>query len=265
MIRRGKILRDTNSGPGLLVVDGTQLPFTLEGTWRSEMPPRAGMVVDVEVDRERVVGVSAVPESQLAREQAEVALAAARERGGAIAGAMVARFGAPTLAAAAALIVGWLCLSAASISTPIGSIDLTFWDVLAVVNSGGAMGLMQRLQGGGGGAGIYGVLAVAAIAGPFLHEVWKDRRAHLGALLPLALMLFIAWKTLGAGPAIEDAEAAGALGAQGAEFVEEMQRAAREEMRKAISIGLGAYLSAAAAIYFAVTGARRFLAASRAA
>lgn len=39
---RGKILRDTNAGPGLIFLDGRQLQFTLEEHWRSSTPPKVG-------------------------------------------------------------------------------------------------------------------------------------------------------------------------------------------------------------------------------
>jgi len=75
MQKRGRILRDPLSGPGLLMVEGQQYPFSLEGIWRSEAPPTTGMVVDVEFDASsQITAVSAVAESQLAKEQAEVAL-----------------------------------------------------------------------------------------------------------------------------------------------------------------------------------------------
>ncbi len=50
MQKRGRILRDPISGPGLLMVDGQQYPFSLEGVWKSEVPPASGMVVDVNFD-----------------------------------------------------------------------------------------------------------------------------------------------------------------------------------------------------------------------
>ena len=70
MQKRGRILRDPISGPGLLMVEGQQYPFSLEGVWRSEAPPTTGMVVDVEFDSgSRVVAVTAVAESQIAKER----------------------------------------------------------------------------------------------------------------------------------------------------------------------------------------------------
>jgi hypothetical protein len=52
MKKRGRILKDTNSGPGLLSAEGVQYSFTLEGMWRSDYPPRPGMIVDVSFDSE---------------------------------------------------------------------------------------------------------------------------------------------------------------------------------------------------------------------
>ena len=41
-MKRGRILRDTNSGPGIVSVDGTQKSFSLEQHWRSATPPKVG-------------------------------------------------------------------------------------------------------------------------------------------------------------------------------------------------------------------------------
>jgi hypothetical protein len=69
MTKRGRILRDTSVGPGLLTVEGTQYTFLLEGMWRSEMPPRTGMAVDVIFDRTGAPAiVCAVSEGQVAKE-----------------------------------------------------------------------------------------------------------------------------------------------------------------------------------------------------
>ncbi len=40
MTQRGRVLRDTNTGPGLVTVDGKQFAFMLEEMWRSDVPPR---------------------------------------------------------------------------------------------------------------------------------------------------------------------------------------------------------------------------------
>ena len=50
--KRGKVLRDASSGPGLLIVEGQQYPFSLTDLWKSDQPPKAGMVVEAEFSRD---------------------------------------------------------------------------------------------------------------------------------------------------------------------------------------------------------------------
>ena len=78
MTKRGRILRDTNVGPGMLTADGTQYNFTLEHMWISDVPPRVGMPVDVHFNAEgSLESVAAVSATQIAKEQAQKALAGA--------------------------------------------------------------------------------------------------------------------------------------------------------------------------------------------
>ena len=50
--KRGKILRDTSAGRGLLIVEGQQYPFSRNQLWKSDLPPQVGMVVEAEFNRE---------------------------------------------------------------------------------------------------------------------------------------------------------------------------------------------------------------------
>jgi hypothetical protein len=252
---RGTVLRDTSSGAGIVAVSGQQYPFQLEGMWRSEIPPRSGMIVEVAFSAPGQIGaITAVPESKIAKEQAEVALAAAKEKSAALAGAMIARFGKRDLIAGGLLIVGWFMLNAVSVDMGLGKLEFTFWQVLGFVNAG-AMSVLQQVSGRGASAGLYGILAIAAVAGPFLHHFWKDRRAHLGAVLPLAVMLLAAIMIYSSiSSAVGDA---GAFG--GGQEAEEARAQMSAEMRRAISMGLGTYLSLAVAGYFALGGIKRYL------
>ena len=49
--KQGKVLRDTSVGPGLLIVEGQQYHFSLADLWRSDLPPKVGMVVEAEFNR----------------------------------------------------------------------------------------------------------------------------------------------------------------------------------------------------------------------
>lgn len=259
MTRRGRILRDTTVGPGLLVVDETQLQFTLERMWRSDVPPLPGMVVDVEVNGSDVVSVCPVPRRQLAREYTARSLRSVRRQGAAVATVAVSLFGIPTLVASGTVIAGWFVLAAGSLATPLGRVDFTFWQVLGAVNSG-SEAVLEHASGARGSTGIYGMLAMLALGGPFIWPLWKDRRAHLGGMLPLLLMLVVAWKAwnLAGG---SGAGAAVALSGADADLVSSLTTGIRNELRRGMVIGGGVYAAGAAAAYLALLSLRRYLAA----
>lgn len=263
MKKRGKILRDTSMGNGLLSIDGKQYPFALEEIWQSEHAPRVGMAVEVAFSGdERVTGVVPLPETQLAREQAEQAMAHARVKGSQLASDVLARFGMPTLAAMAALVLAWIFLNMLSVQVGPGfKAGLTFWQLLAVLNS--PTGVLAGLNGTAQGAGFYGFLAVLAMLAPLAPQFWNDRRAHLGGLLPLLLMLFAAFLAYsGISSGMNEAQdAAGAFGGRAvAEMASAMQAEMARQAMRAVSLGAGFYLSVAASLYFAARGTIKFLA-----
>jgi hypothetical protein len=252
MAKRGKVLRDPLAGPGLLMVEGQQYPFVLDGIWKSAVPASTGLAVDVDFDPQGSIrGITAVPDSQLAKEQAEVALTAAREKGAAIASNMVAKFGLPTLIAEALLIVSWFFLTAVSVQIPFaGKLDFTFWQVLGFLNASNLLEVLER--NGHPSTGIYGFLALACLAGPLIHYFWKDKRAILGGVLPLAFMAVVGLMVR--------SSLHNAMGDVGSGPMGDMQQQVQDEMSKAVSIGMGIYVSVLAALYFAGTAAKNFLA-----
>jgi len=263
MSKRGTIMRDPSAGPGLVMVQGQQYQFALEGIWRSETLPKPGLVVDVDFDPVgQVTAMTPVAETRLAKEQADAALEFARAKGTALASGMVARFGAPRLIAAGLLVVGWFFLSTVSVDAAIfGKLKVTFWQVLGLLNADSPLDMLAWGRGGPS-AGLYGFVAVACLAGPFLAYFWKDNRAHLGGVLPLVFMVVVALLVRHAlYSALSAAGNAAGFGG-GAEYESmhaDMQRQAKAEAMKAISIGAGAYLSVLASLYFAVIGVKGFL------
>jgi hypothetical protein len=251
MTKRGKVLRDTSAGPGLLAVDGNQHQFSLEGIWKSADPPRPGMQVLVEFAPDvSILSVIPIPESQIAKEQAEAVMKAAREKGGVVVSAAVAKFGWPLLIATGGLIVGWFFLNSMAVQSPLGNINYTFWQVLGFLNVGSIGDAM--IQGrGGASAGFYGFMAFVALAGPFLHYFWKDKRATLAGVLPLVFMLFVAVMVRSSIHNMLGGVADGPLA--------EMQRQAQQEMMNAISLGGGAYISGIIALYLAAVSTKQFL------
>lgn len=66
MNKRGKVLRDPRAGPGLLMVEGRQYQFWLNETWKSDVPPKPGLPVDVNFNaRGQIQLISAVSAAQL--------------------------------------------------------------------------------------------------------------------------------------------------------------------------------------------------------
>lgn len=92
--RRATIIKVPDNTPGLLFVEGRQLPFWLPGIWRSATAPAANQVVDVELDAAgNVSGVTAIDAQQLtlerlndlgnsAQEQAKLAVGAVKKHQG---------------------------------------------------------------------------------------------------------------------------------------------------------------------------------------
>ena len=258
MSKRGTIMRDPSRGPGLVMVQGQQFQFALEGAWRSETLPRPGVVVDVTFDSiGQVATMAPVPETRLAREQADAALAFAREKGSAFASGLVARLGVPRLVAAALLVLGWFFLSTVSVDGGLlGQLKITFWQMLGFLNVSGPMQMLASPRGGPG-AGLYGLVALLCLVGPFLAYFKSGARAHLAGLLPLLFMMgvtLVVWVRLSS--AMD--QASDLAGGEYASMYADMQRQARSDAMDAISVGSGAYLSLLAAVYFAAAGLRGF-------
>lgn len=273
MVKRGKIIRDTNAGPGLLSIEGQQHQFTLEGVWKSDVAPAVNAVVDVDFgDGEKIVSIIVVPESQLAKEQASVAMASAKEHGAQAVSLLVAKFGVDTLVAMALLVVGWFFLNELSVQlSASNSMEIGFWKLLGLLNSNVSVIAAAAVRNNNG-AGIYGFLALVALVAPLTSYFWKDPRAHLAGVLPLVFMLFVAISLyMGIQDGIKQAadEASGTArvfaglfgGAkQAAQSTEELVNAMGKEIMRAIHIGAGAYLSLAVGVFFAGKGSMKFLA-----
>ena len=112
---------------------------------------------------------------------------------------LTAKCGTANLVAGGLLILGWYVFTALAIQIPFtGKLTFTFYQVLDLLNSSNFLEAMDR--NARSGAGIYGLLALIALAAPFVHLVWKDKRAVLGGLVPLLFMLIV-WIMVGHGTA----------------------------------------------------------------
>ncbi|MEZ5474637.1 MAG: hypothetical protein R3E72_06480 [Steroidobacteraceae bacterium] len=266
--RRGRVLRDTSVGAGLIFVDGKQYPFNLEGSWKSEYAPKVNMGVDADFDDQgNLIAVRAVGAQMIAGEQAAQVLGLAQDKakklaaefqdkGAPVIAQYAGKIGYSTLGAFAAVVIGWFFLPLVSVNLGmIGKNSVTFYQGLKLLNASGIESLAAL--SGGGSAGLYGVLCFAALATVFLPQLWRDSKAGFGMTAPLLLMLLVgvvAYFKI-SGQISAGQEQAGAFG--GAEYQQmarEMAERASAEMRKAISIGFGLWLSLAGAIYLGWQG-----------
>jgi hypothetical protein len=249
MAKRGKVLRDPCLGPGLLMVEGKQYPFLMDLRWRSDVPAKPGLVVNVDFDPQgNVNAITAVPHAQLDQEQAELE----RSNRHRVFQSWTPGNGAALQAAAVGLLMlSWFFLTAISIRLPFfGQLDLTFWQVLGYLNAGSSL---QSLEvPGTPDPGIFGFLAILVLAGPFLPFLWSDRRAWLGGLLPVTFVTLISYRVI-VGIHASFAPQMAALNAP-------LQANPHYGILSLLSIGLGTYLSAAIAICLAVWSTKQFLA-----
>ena len=252
MTQRGRVLRDTNSGPGLLAVDGRQYSFTLEEMWQSELPPRPGMMVEVQFNGDGAPEqVRMMPEGQVAREQAAAHLAEAQRRSGELATSMVARFGISTLVVEGLLLLGSFVLPFLSVRAMYLSKSVTLWQVVSALGADNPLVSLGGAGGSGSGGSFYSLLGMVCFLGPLLPYLWKDRPALLGDLLPLAFLSLVM--------AVSVASMHDAIPSGTDSMSREMAGLAMDSVLRSVSLGAGAYLSAAIAVYLAFKGAKAYL------
>jgi hypothetical protein len=246
MRKRGKVLRDPYAGPGLLMIEGQQYRFFLDGIWKSQSPPKPGVVVDVDLDRNlEILAITAVSESQLEKEQQE----AAREKEPWSFAKLIPRFGTANLAAGGLLVLGWFFLTSLSIQIPLfGRLEFTFWQILSLLDSDRGFGAMER----GVRPGTYGLLALVALAAGLVHQFWQDKRAALAGLAPLIFMGIIGM--------MARSEIESGFGADLGGSYREVARQAQSQAMRGLSFGSGAYLSVLVGVYFAAVAIKQFLA-----
>ena len=120
---RGTIIKTPDSSPGLLVVEGQQKTFTLEGAWKSPVAPMVNMAVDIELDGAGfITGLTAVDSQQAAREKLKQIGGAAQQHGKEAVeiarqgiGALAARMGKVALAVTVILWIAWFFTPALTI------------------------------------------------------------------------------------------------------------------------------------------------------
>jgi hypothetical protein len=196
---RTTIVKVPDASPGLLLVNGQQKSFTLEGVWKSPVAPAPNMSVDVDLDGTgAITAITAVDSQQLAKERLNQLGGVAQERGKEAAklaqqgiGALAARMGAVPLGAAVLVWIAWFFLPAAAVSGGmVGSMSFTFWNLLGIDFANPA-----SMMGGGSEHGLFAMLGIVCIAVPFAAPFIKTPWSHYLNAAPLAFVL-LGWVTI---------------------------------------------------------------------
>ena len=207
---RGRILQyNGNDGTGIISAEGQQHKFAL-ANWKGDAAPAVGKTVEFVVADGQVQTVMLVGDDVLFREKAADlggklgglvgGLASSVKEGGGgggiSGGAIVARYGVPTLVAYGLFLIGSTMFKAISIA--IMGAGWTMWQLASFLSA----------FGGGGGIKFLLTLSYLSILVPL---VWKDKRAWLALLLPALTMVWAVIKAMttgggggGGGPSIGD-------------------------------------------------------------
>ena len=279
---KGRVLRDTTHGEGLMSVEGNQYTFRLEGMWKSDIAPKVNMQVEVDFDDAgTVVAVRGVDPAAAAREQAAQMAAKATETTKKLAAELQAKggpmmekaipvvqrytalIGIPTLIALAVVFFGWFIFSTLVIEL-LGRETVTFYQVMGLLNNPES-GLEALGSGRRPGTGIYGIVTFLAFLAPLLPHFVSIRQLWFAYFAPIGWMLLAyiigRWKISSAMSAgSEDIGAFG--GAEAEEFARQMQEEMMNAIGEAVSMGLGAWMAIAAGLYLAYAGYTRYRAAS---
>lgn len=260
MLKRGRILRDTNSGDGLLAVEGKQVAFSLESNWRSDEPPRVGAYVDITFNEDgTLTTVVCVDEKTLAKEQASKVMGQMTTMGKAGANSLLERVGVHTLAGVAVLAIAWLYFSTVSVQVS-GSYapSASFYEVLKLINSKNndisSLGNLKYAS-----SGIYGFVMWIVLLAPVAAHFVKSKWSTFSYFGPLTYMVGIGLTIyFGVRNSIDKAVgfASSFAGAdpQMQNQMNQMMSEALSMALKAISLGMGFYIGLAVSVYFAYVG-----------
>jgi hypothetical protein len=192
---RGTIIKTPDASPGLLMVNGRQKPFVIEGMWKSPVAPAVNMTVDAEFDSAGSIQSLAVVDPQQADGGKLNQISDAAQQHGRDAaviarqgfGALVARTGKVTLAAAIIVWITWFFMPGAGFSISFLGVaqtkSFTLWDALS---------LDPKNNMEPGTFGFLNLVVIAAIVAPFAASFLRQKWARWLYAAPLACLV-IAW------------------------------------------------------------------------
>jgi hypothetical protein len=189
---RGTIIKVPDATPGILLLNGKQYSFALEGVWHSAAAPAPNQVVNVEVGGTGVVtSITIVDQQQIAREKFAELSGVAQERGKVVAGqiqegvgALAARMGAVALGAAVVIWVAWYLIPAAGIGG--GNEQVASWTYHTLLGTN--LGDPSSMTEAGNSRGFLRLIGFLAIVAPFLVPFIRTPWSRYLNAAPLAIV-----------------------------------------------------------------------------
>lgn len=277
--RRGRVLKDTSNGDGIISIDGQQHHFTLEQHWRSDIAPTVNMITDCEFDDQNVLQtVRHVPDEQIAKEKASQLSNDAMTGIKSIWERIHKEAGTTAIVAFLAFLIGGLAISSLTIKLDLGAPSLalhfSFYKLLCLANivsdSVSSHGISVNLFSGDkstfdcSATEGYNLLFFVAAFLPLLPHFYKARKeAWLAYLAPAAFLLFVGgsiyyyvqgYLNIAAE---ENARLQGSFGMT--PYVRNELGKLWESVTKMYSIDFGFYIVVAAALVLAVIGVKKYL------
>jgi len=254
---RGKILRDTSTGTGIVFINGEQKPFKLEQHWRSSTAPLVNQTVDVELAASgAIANLTVVDETALAKEQAQRVAGQAAVQVRQLSNHLLATVGPISLGSVLLLLLSWTWFNFVTISISQGySEGASLYDVLKLANAGEGLSAMGGFKHAS--SGMYGWVMWAAAILPLLPYFFKHKLAWLANFAPLAFMVTVAYAIYSAiQKQVSTASSIGGMfgGVQAQQMAQKMASEMVNAALHAMSLGLGFYISAVIAIYFCYIG-----------
>lgn len=188
----GTIIKTPDNAPGLLIVAGQKMPFTLAGVWKSPVAPAINMAVDIEFDGAGSIrGLTARDPQQVARERLGPVGGLAQQHGKEAAeiarqgvGALVSRMGKVTLATAVIHAIAWFFMPALTIGQNFSPAprSFTLWDLVGLDPN-------TSLEATPANHGLFALLGLLAIAAPFAAPFLRNPKAKFLYATPLVYLV----------------------------------------------------------------------------
>ncbi|HET7268055.1 MAG TPA: hypothetical protein VFJ15_08105 [Oleiagrimonas sp.] len=243
---RGTVIKiPQGDQPGLIMANGQQVPFTLEGLWQSSTAPAPNQTVEFERDGTgQITRITVVDRQTLTREKLGDFAGMSGEQGQQAAtvakglyGRLVARMGYPMFIGCILLWIAWFFLPALVVHAGLGSASFSFSRITGYsmngVNPGSSLGFWSFL-------GLLCIIAPWVV--PWLQKSW----ARFLALAPIVFVILtwirLSWSIHHATSKLGDA--------MGSRFAQMMA----DKISNMVSYGFGMWVVVLISVFIAAWG-----------